>query len=141
MAEPARKPAPVKIRPRIGRWESAPDGEVTLIGSRCPFCNETFFPALSTCAKCGRTEMQEARINGPARLGAFTIVHQAPAGFSTPLAVGYGEFDGGVLVLAPIDGPLDRVTSGMVLGLHEGPTWVDEDGEPMVSYRFRPVGG
>lgn len=139
MTEPGRKAQTVKIRPRIGRWEVAESGDVSLIGTRCTRCSETFFPEHSVCGKCGSSDTEEVRLSGPARLFSHTIVHQLPAGFSGPLAVGYGELEGGVLVLAPIDAPPDRLTAGMPLVLHVGVTRIDEDGEPMMSYRFRPA--
>lgn len=129
----------VRIRPRIGRWETAKNGEISLIGTRCSSCGETFFPEHAVCGKCGSSDTEELRLSGPARLGTFTVVHQLPAGFNAPLTIGYGELDGGVLVLAPIDGAPDRLSTGMPLDLHVGVTWVDQDGEPMASYRFRPA--
>jgi scaffold protein (connect acetoacetyl-CoA thiolase and HMG-CoA synthase) len=139
VAERGKKAGEVKIRPRIGRWEVGPNGEVGLIGSRCTVCGETFFPEHAVCARCGSEATEEIRLHGPARLGAFTVVHQVPAGFSGPLAVGYGRLEGDVLVLAPIDAPPDQLATGMPLDLHVGETWIDDDGEPMLSYRFQPA--
>lgn len=139
MAETRKRADAVKIRPRIGRWETADDGSVTLIGTRCSRCGESFFPEHAVCGKCGNPDTEEVRLGGQARLFSYTIVHQLPAGFIAPLAVGYGELDGSVLVLAPIDAPPDRLVPGMLLDLHVGVTWTDEDGEPMLSYRFRPA--
>ena len=139
MTEPGKKGDTAKIRPRIGGWEVAEDGEVSLVGTRCTSCGETFFPEHAVCGKCGSSDTEQVRLNGPARLFSYTIVHQLPAGFTGPLAVGYGELEGGVLVLAPIDAPPDRLTPGMPLALHVGVTRIDEDGEPMMSYRFRPA--
>lgn len=141
VAEPGKKADAVRIRPRIGRWQVDEGGEVRLLGSRCGHCGETFFPEHAVCGRCGSTDMAEVRLSGPARLFSFTVVHQLPAGFTGPLAVGYGELDGGVLVLAPIDAPADRLAKGMALDIHEGVTRIDEDGEPMLSYRFRPADG
>ncbi len=129
----------VKIRPRIGRWEVGADGSTRLIATRCTACGETFFPEHTVCARCRGEAMETIRLEGPARLYSFTVVHQLPAGFPAPLAVGYGEFAGGVLVLAPIDAAHDELKPGMPLDLHVGVTWTDEDGEPMISYRFRPA--
>lgn len=133
------KPEAAKIRPRIGRWETAPSGAVSLIGTRCRSCGETFFPEHAVCGRCGSVDTEDVRLTGPARLFSYTIVHQLPAGFSGPLTVGYGELPEGVLVLAPIDARADELTPGMALVLHEGVTRIDEDGEPMLSYRFRPA--
>lgn len=139
MTEPGKKGEAAKIRPRIGRWEVNADGAVSLIGTRCTRCGETFFPEHAVCGKCGSPDTQEVRLGGPARLASYTIVHQLPAGFSGPLAVGYGELEDGVLVLAPIDAEADALRAGMLLDLHVGVTRIDDDGEPMTSYRFRPA--
>ncbi len=138
MAQPSKKVEATTIKPRIGRWQVEGDGEVVLLGSRCSACGETFFPALPTCGRCGATEVSEVVLRGPARLASFTVVHQLPPGFSAPQAVGYGEVDG-VLVLAPIDAPPEGLAPGMALAIGEGVTRIDEDGEPMLSYRFRRV--
>jgi uncharacterized OB-fold protein len=136
VADHGKKPEPPKIRPRIGHWEVDPDGGIALLATRCTACGEVVFPAHTVCARCGSEATETFRLRGPARLGAYTVVHQLPSGFSGPLAVGYGQFDEGVLVLAPIDVPPDQLSPGMILDLHVGQTWVDDDGEPMPSYRF-----
>ncbi len=141
MAEQLKKTEePVKVRPRIGRWELTDDGEVILIGSECTSCGESFFPEHRACVLCGSEQTAEMRLRGPAKLFSYTVVHQLPAGFDGPLVVGYGEFEGGVLVLAPIDAAPDRLREGQRLALHIGVTRIDEDGEQMLSYRFRPAG-
>lgn len=55
---------------------------------------------------------------------------------TAPMTVGYGEFADGVLVLAPID-HAEPLQAGATLDLHIGITGVDDDGEPVVTYRFR----
>ena len=130
-----------KIRPRIGHWAVAANGEVTLLASRCDECGEGFFPAHEICGRCGGEKLSELKLHAPAILRSYTIVHQLPAGFTGPLAVGYGEFPGQVLVLAPIDAAPGSLRGGMTLGLRVGVTRIDEDGEPMESYRFTVAGG
>lgn len=122
--------------PRIGRWEVGGDGDVTLLGSRCRSCGETVFPERAACPRCRSTELEPARIGGPGTLLSWTVVHQAPAGFSTPLAVGYAALPGDVVVLAPIDAPRERLARGLRLRVVEGETGLAADGSPQVSYRF-----
>lgn len=126
--------------PRIGRWEVGEDGDVTLLGNRCRACGETTFPERASCPRCRSTDLQPARIAGPGRLLSWTVVHQAPAGFQTPFAVGYVILPGDVVVLAPIDAAHDRLTKGLALRITEGPTAEGAAG-PVVSYRFAPVDG
>lgn len=125
--------------PRIGRWEVGAGGDVILLGSRCRVCGETTFPERSNCPRCRSTDLEPARIEGPATLLSWTVVHQAPAGFSAPFAVGYATLPGPVVVLAPIDAPRERLAKGLQLRVTEGQTSVGADGTPLVSYRFAPL--
>ena len=127
------------IPARIGRWEVGPEGEVTLIGSHCTTCGETLFPERAYCSNCSAPTLETALIHGPAMLGGFSVVHQAPAGFEGPYVVGYGTLPGDVVVLAPIDADPAALHKGLRLELHEGVTSVGADGMPFRTYRFRPA--
>lgn len=125
--------------PRIGRWEVAADGEVTLIGSHCTSCGENLFPERPVCSRCGKRTVEEARFRGPARLLSYTVVHQAPPGFPKPISVGYGTLPDELVVLAPIEADADALHKGMELRLVEGVTSTNEDGTEFRSYRYRPT--
>lgn len=129
----------VKMQPRIGRWKESQDGKVRLIASRCASCGEVVFPERSLCPRCRSNVMEEVPLSGPVSLYSFTVVHQLPAGFTSPMVVGYGRFEEGVLIFAPIDGEPESLKPGLPLELHTGVTRVDANGEPMVTYRFRPA--
>lgn len=83
--------------------------------------------------------MEQVKVSGPARLTTHTVIHQVPAGFASPLVAGYGEFDAGVSVFAPIDGRPEDLKPGTLLELHIGPIRTYENAEPLVAYRFRAV--
>jgi uncharacterized OB-fold protein len=121
---------------RIGRWTVADDGEVTLHGNRCGTCGEVTFPEREFCPRCRSTDLKPTDLRGPVKLLSYTVVHQAPAGFTAPMAVGYGVFPGEAVVLAPIDAPADRLHKGMELRVVEGVTSRSADGSEMVSYRY-----
>jgi uncharacterized OB-fold protein len=121
---------------RIGRWEVGADGDVTLFGVRCRKCGEVTFPERENCPRCRSADLEESRLTGPAKLLSFTIVHQAPAGFATPMAVGYGVFPGDAVVLAPIDAPPELLAKGLLMRVTEGQTSTAADGTPFTSYRF-----
>jgi uncharacterized OB-fold protein len=125
--------------PRIGRWEVAADGDVVLVGSHCARCGENFFPERAVCSRCGSVAIDGIRLAGPARLTSYTFVHQVPAGFASPVIIGYGKLAGDVIVLAPIDAEPGAVHTGMSLRLHEGVTSMADDGTPFHTYRFRPM--
>jgi uncharacterized OB-fold protein len=131
----------VTIPSRIGRWEIAGDGEVSLVGTHCNSCGETFFPDRRVCAACGSEDTLEVPLRGPGELFSYTVVHQAPTGFTAPLAVGYVRLPGDVLVLGPIDVERDDLVEGLPLDIHVGQTSVAEDGSPVTTYRFKRASG
>ena len=127
------------VAPRIGRWEVDQAGQVTLLGNRCRSCGETTFPERAACPRCRSRDLDPTRIDGPASLLSWTVVHQAPPGFRTPLAVGYAVFPGDVVVLAQIDAPRERLAKGLALRVIEGESQQGSDGTALVSYRFAPA--
>ena len=129
------------VRPPYGRWAEAEGGRVALIGCRCRSCGETLFPERKACPSCLGSDLDEKRLEGPATLYNFTVVHQLPAGFPAPMVVGYGKFPEGVIVFAPIDADPKELKPGVSLALHAGTTKTDEKGEALVTYRFRQVAG
>ncbi len=106
---------------------------------RCRTCGEASFPQRIHCPRCRSKDVEPLRLDGPARLLSYTVVHQAPTGFATPMAVGYGVFPGDAVVLAPIDAAPEQLAKGMELRVTEGTTSVAADGTPFVSYRFAPA--
>jgi len=129
------------IAPRIGRWEVTADGEVVLIGTHCTSCGENLFPERPVCSRCGKRTVEETRFRGPATLLSYSVVHQAPGGFTAPLAVGYGTLPDDVVVLAPIEADPSALHKGMQLRLVEGVTSTAEDGSEFRTYRYRPTEG
>ncbi|MFI5042995.1 MAG: Zn-ribbon domain-containing OB-fold protein [Acidimicrobiales bacterium] len=131
----------MSIAPRIGRWEVDSAGLATLLGSHCTACGETLFPERPVCSRCGSRAMEEVHLRGPATLTSYTVVHQVPHGFTAPLVVAYGQIQGDLMVLAPIDAAVGELRPGLQMELHEGVTSVDDDGTPFRTYRFRPARG
>ncbi len=129
-----------EVAPRIGKWTVTTDGDVILSGTNCPQCGETVFPAHTICVRCGSPDTHEALLRGPAKLRSFTIVHQLPSGFPSPLVIGYGEFEGRTQVLAPIvDVTRNQLIEGRPLALTVGVTRTGENGEEFVTYQFTPI--
>jgi uncharacterized OB-fold protein len=84
--------------------------------------------------------MEDIKLTGPARLTDFTVIHQVPSGFRAPLVAGYGEFEPGVSVFAPIDAMPEKLEPGTLLDIHIGPIRVSDEGETLVAYRFSVMG-
>jgi uncharacterized OB-fold protein len=126
--------------PRIGEWQEA-EGRLELLAARCTACGETFFPARKRCLRCRGLALERTALRGPARLTNFTVIHQAPAGFTSPLVAGYAEFEPGVSVFAPIDGNAEDLEAGKtLLDVYAGPIKSQPNGEPFIAYRYRRAG-
>ncbi len=52
-------------------------GEGKLIGSQCPVCGKTFYPARSMCPVCHGREMQPVEFSGKGKLAAYSIIYIA----------------------------------------------------------------
>jgi uncharacterized OB-fold protein len=86
-------------------------GENKLIGSRCPACDKTYYPARPMCPVCKGGEMQGVEFSGKGKLAAYSIIYIAPtamiqAGFDrkNPYCVAVVELDEGPRICAQLVG-------------------------------------
>ena len=116
-----------------------------LLGSRCPACGEHFFPRRMVCAKCLHEGCEDVLLGPTGRLWTWTYVH-------VPLfakrdakveAYGVGQVDlpEGPRVQSILVGGRDDFEIGMELELDLETLGATGDGDELVIYRFRPVGG
>jgi uncharacterized OB-fold protein len=112
-----------------------------LVGSRCKKCGQNYFPPMEICPKCFvEGEMEKIKLSNRGKLYSYSIVYVAPKEFMTPYAVGYVDLPEGVRVL----GQLTTVDPGelkldMNVQLELGRICVDEQGNEVLSYKFRPL--
>ena len=115
------------------------DGHPTLLAGRCTHCNETFFPLLQVCPRCFDA-LETVPLSDTGILYSYSIVHIAPTGFSTPYAIGYVDLQEGVRVFAQLAvQDFAELHPGLKMTAIWGPIRVDEQGEPVYSYKFQPV--
>lgn len=124
--------------------------EPRLIGSRCARCGLMTFPKQVDCARCASDEMEEALFDRRGTLWTFTTqefpLKSPPYALTEtaesfePFAVGYVEFPGQARVqgrLTEVDATKLRI--GMPMEVVVVPFTVDEDGNDVVTFAFRPV--
>jgi uncharacterized OB-fold protein len=114
-----------------------------LLGSTCSACSYTAFPPLRICPRCLRDDtMQRRCLSTRGRLENYTVVFQAPKGFSAPHIQAFVRLPEDVLVfthvagVSPADGALEV---GEEMELTAGTVRVDSAGAPLTGYLFRPV--
>jgi benzoylsuccinyl-CoA thiolase BbsA subunit len=114
-------------------------GAPHLIGGRCAKCSAVSFPRAAVCTECLSEEVAETELAREGKLYSFSVVHQAPRGWTVPYALGYVDLSDDVRVLAHIDAPAELLSIDMPLRLSVGAVGIDTAGAPLLSYTFTPV--
>ena len=117
------------------------DSQVHLVGSHCRKCGQNYFPPREICPKCfAEEEMDAIRLSNHGNLYSYTIVHVAPKMFMPPYSLGYVDFPEGVRVLGRLTTTdLSQLKLDMTVQSELGRIAVDEQGNDVISYQFRPV--
>lgn len=114
-----------------------------LIGGRCTACSFTTLGVRDICPDCwaGGT-MAKIPIGRRGTLYTYTVIHQLPAGYDAPFAVGYVDLEDGVRVFAHIETAPDTLQIGAELELTAAPLRKDADGVWLSGPRYcRSAGG
>jgi uncharacterized OB-fold protein len=125
-----------------------PSDDPRLIGGRCTQCGAITFPVQSGCPRCGSTEIQHHELPARGTLWTFTTQEFLPkepyAGGETPetfrpYGVGMVELGDDVRVEARLtEADPEVLRIGMEVELAIVPFRVDEDGNEVMTYAFRP---
>jgi uncharacterized OB-fold protein len=126
-----------------------PADQPQLIGSQCTECGIITFPTQDSCPRCATTAMEEHLLARRGTLWAWTTQdfpppsppYAGPTGDAfVPYGVGYVELPGEVKVETRLTeaGP-DVLRLGMEMELVVVPFRIDDDGNEVVTFAFRPV--
>ncbi len=122
-----------------GLWGTNAEGPY-LNGSRCKSCGHVTLEIRKICPSCWATgQMEAAPIGREGTLYTYTIIHQAPAGFAAPIAVGYVDLPEGVRVFAHLDPTPDTLRVAGKVALAIEPLKTAEDGTKLYGPRYRAV--
>ena len=141
-AESPKTKRMVPLREGLFRLPERPDGKPILLGSRCPSCGAHFYPQRQICLACGRDGLEEAELSGRGKVWTFTIARQTPPGslIEAPYAVVVVELPEKVAVETVLtDCDLDSVHIGMDVEAVLAKMKEDEEGNDVMSFKFRPV--
>ncbi len=137
--------ASVPVADGVLTW---PADDPQLIGSRCTACGIVTFPAQDSCPRCASTEMAEHLLARRGRLWAWTTQnfpppsppYAGPTGAAfVPFGVGYVDL-GDVRVEAHLtEADPEVLRHGMEMELAVVPFRIDDDGNEVVMFAFRPV--
>ncbi len=85
-------------------WDALKEGK--FITTRCSKCGHVSFPPQADCPECMGNEFSWVDLGRKATLVTYTRVQTTPASFTggDPYTIAIGELDGGVKVLAWLEG-------------------------------------
>jgi uncharacterized OB-fold protein len=112
-----------------------------LVCGRCPSCTAHHFPRQATCPYCSGDGVDEALVEGPGRLWAYTAVTAPPPGYGGEVPYGFGvvELSEGMRVVTRLtEGDPARLRPGQEMHLVIVPLGPDDAGRDVVTYAFAP---
>ena len=110
-----------------------------LTGGRCRACDARSFPRACVCTNCLSEDIAACDLGDRGTLYSYSIVHQAPKGWTVPYALGYVDLPDDVRVLAHLDVSAAAVKIDMPMKLAVGVVGTDAAGAPLMSYTFAPA--
>jgi uncharacterized OB-fold protein len=124
-------------------WTVEEDG-LHLLGNRCRECGQAYFPPREVCPGCfaeGReSQMEKLKLSSRGKLYSYSTIQVAPKRFMPPYSLGYVDFPEGVRVLGQLAAPDPaKLKLDMEVEAELGRIAIDEQGNEVFSYKFRPV--
>ena len=116
-----------------------------LIGSKCSFCGEIYFPKkeINFCPHCQKGPLGETRLSQKGIISSFTIVTQKPAGGfyrgPVPYAYGFVDLPEGVRVKTQFKYDFNKLQIGLAVELCIVKLYRDDDGSDVYTYMFKPA--
>jgi uncharacterized OB-fold protein len=123
-------------------WVLREKGAPRLLGHKCGFCGELFFPqrTVDQCLHCHREGLKDVELGPWGKLKSFTKVMQPPAGgfYKGPVPFLYGlvDLDEGVRVETHLLGDLENMWVGARVKLCLRNLYKDEKNETVQIYAF-----
>jgi uncharacterized protein len=136
--------ARVPIEEGFFRIPDDPAAPPRLLASRCPACEEVFFPRRLVCARCLHEGTTDTELSTRGRIHTWTYCHVPMFGKSDADVGGYGvaqvDLPEGPRVQSILDGSPDDFAIGMEVEIDLETLRTEASGDEVVIYRFRPVG-
>ncbi len=132
----------VPLKQGTMHFASSPQDENYIIGSKCQSCGAMAFPRRVVCHKCCSDNVVEVPLSKKGKLASYTVAWAAPEGMTPPIVQGYVDLPEGVRVLTIISGvepKIDALKIGQEMELVFEEVKVDQDGNQVVAFKFKPV--
>ena len=122
------------------------DGNVFLLASRCKKCGEFFFPRKvgTICTNCQNDAFEDAPLSRTGKIFTFSVVQVRPPEYykgEVPYALARIELPDGILIDTLVaDCDYEQLKVGMDMELVIDRLYTNENGEDVMTYKFKPAG-
>ena len=134
-----------KIPFKNGIYEKKSNGEVRLVGSKCPSCKEIFFPKKGNniCVHCQKKGLKKVNLGPYGKVVSFSAAMQRPAGGyffgQVPYCYGLVDLDEGARIQSHILADVGELYIGMDVELVVETLYEDSEVGEIEFYCFRPI--
>jgi uncharacterized OB-fold protein len=122
---------------------SSPTDEPYLIGSKCRVCGYVAFPKKVICPACVRDDtMEETPVGKRANIVSFSLMGQAPRGFTAPYIQAMVRLEEGISIattLTDCELKEDAVEMGQPVELVITKIKEDDQGNDIIAWKYRPL--
>ena len=129
-----------------GLWSQPDaDGNVFLLASKCKNCGELFFPAKeqTICTHCQHEEFETVNLSRTGKIFTFSVVQVRPPEFykgEVPYALARIELPDGILIDSLVaDCDFEQLKVGMEMELVLDKLYTHQEGQDVITYKFKPV--
>ena len=143
---PDGQPSQIAVREDLFTTPLSPPEQVRLKGSKCRVCGEVFLGKSSACGNCAGEDLEEKVLSPRGKLWTYTVLRNRPPGDYkgpdpfVPFALGLVEVPEGIRILSPLtDCDVDNLKIGMELELVVDKLFVDDEGNEVMSFKFKPI--
>lgn len=114
--------------------------EGKLFGSKCKKCGDYGFPPRKICKKCLSEEVEKVELSGRGVIHSSAVVVNAPLGFEGPYGIAYIDLEEGPRLFAQLaSSNPEEIKPGTEVEMVIGPLRIDEKGNEVIGYKFKPV--
>ena len=126
----------------------SPREQVCLLGTNCQDCGTVLLGTRGRCENCGTSNVKVTPLSQEGKIWSYTIMRYVPSWpfpsvnpYSPPIPVAWVELPEGVRLVSHIKCSPEEMKIDLPVKLVVERGWEDEDGNDVLMYRFRPVGG
>ncbi len=110
-----------------------------LKGYKCKKCGQLDFPKMSPCPNCWGEEFEMVPLSRRGKLYSYADIYIGQPGLPTPYIFGYVDLPEDIRIFAMLEGEVKTFKCDEEVELTVGEIRKNNDGLPIISYKFKKV--